>query len=179
MAASLKKLLSKRELSKITINDLVNECGVNRQTFYYHFKDIYDLLEWTYEHELIDKVEENINIENWQENVKQIFQYLIENKRFVINTYNSISRQYLLNVLFNQYNDLIMKLIEELAVKYDVKEADKLFIATFYKYGFTGIIEEWIMSNMSEDPEILLKKLDIMISGSFEEALKRLSNGHR
>lgn len=159
MAASLKKLLSKRELSKITINDLVNECGVNRQTFYYHFKDIYDLLEWTYEHELIDKVEENINIENWQENVKQIFQYLIENKRFVINTYNSISRQYLLNVLFNQYNDLIMKLIEELAVKYDVKEADKLFIATFYKYGFTGIIEEWIMSNMSEDPEILLKNL--------------------
>lgn len=176
LAASLKKLLSKRELSKITIYDIVNECGVNRQTFYYHFKDIYDLLEWTYEHELIDKVEEKANLGNWQENVNQIFKYLIENKRFVINTYNSISREYLLNVLFNQYNNFIFKLIEEAAPEYNVNEADKLFIATFYKYGFTGIIEEWIMSNMSEDPDILLKKLDIMISGSFEEALKRMSN---
>ncbi len=85
---------------------------------------------------MIDKVEENINIENWQENIKQIFQYLIENKRFVINTYNSISRQYLLNVLFNQYNDLIMKLIEESAVKYDVKEADKLFIVLFMRINY-------------------------------------------
>ena len=48
LAVSLKKLLSKKELSKITISNITDECGVNRQTFYYHFKDIYDLLEWIY-----------------------------------------------------------------------------------------------------------------------------------
>ena len=48
LAASLKKLLSKKELSKITITNITEECGVNRQTFYYHFKDIYDLLEWIF-----------------------------------------------------------------------------------------------------------------------------------
>ena len=52
LAVSLKKLLSKKELSKITISNITDECGVNRQTFYYHFKDIYDLLEWIYKNEV-------------------------------------------------------------------------------------------------------------------------------
>ena len=43
LATALKKLLSKKELSKITISNITEECGVNRQTFYYHFKDIYDI----------------------------------------------------------------------------------------------------------------------------------------
>ena len=44
---SLKKLLRERPLDKITIKDLVEDCGVNRQTFYYHFQDIYDLIAWS------------------------------------------------------------------------------------------------------------------------------------
>ena len=58
LAASLKKLLSKNELSKITISNITNDCGVNRQTFYYHFKDVYDLLEWIYLNEVIQSMDE-------------------------------------------------------------------------------------------------------------------------
>lgn len=43
---SLKNLLLKKPLTKITINDIAEDCGINRMTFYYHFKDIYDLVEW-------------------------------------------------------------------------------------------------------------------------------------
>ena len=43
---SLKKLLLQKPLNKITINDITEDCGINRMTFYYHFKDIYDLVEW-------------------------------------------------------------------------------------------------------------------------------------
>ena len=57
LAASLKKLLSKKELSKITITNITEECGVNRQTFYYHFKDIYDLLEWIFTNEVIEEID--------------------------------------------------------------------------------------------------------------------------
>ena len=45
---SLKNLLLKKPLTKITINDIAQDCGINRMTFYYHFKDIYDLVEWAY-----------------------------------------------------------------------------------------------------------------------------------
>ena len=50
-ASSLKKMLAKRPLEKIRVIDITEDCGVNRQTFYYHFKDIYDLLEWVYTNE--------------------------------------------------------------------------------------------------------------------------------
>ena len=46
LEASLKKLLPRKPLNKITINDITEDCGVNRMTFYYHFQDIYDLIEW-------------------------------------------------------------------------------------------------------------------------------------
>ena len=47
LEASLKHLLAKKPLDKITINDIAEECGISRMTFYYHFKDIYDLIEWS------------------------------------------------------------------------------------------------------------------------------------
>ena len=47
LEASLKKMLLKKPVTKITINDITEDCGVNRATFYYHFKDIYDLIEWS------------------------------------------------------------------------------------------------------------------------------------
>ena len=46
LEASLKKLLTTKSLDKITINDLTADCGISRMAFYYHFKDIYDLVEW-------------------------------------------------------------------------------------------------------------------------------------
>ena len=49
LEASLKKMLLKKPVTKITINDITEDCGVNRATFYYHFKDIYDLIEWSCE----------------------------------------------------------------------------------------------------------------------------------
>ena len=61
LAETLKKLLSKNKLNKITIKEITEDCGVNRQTFYYHFKDIYDLLEWIYKNEVIQEIEEKTN----------------------------------------------------------------------------------------------------------------------
>ena len=46
ISASLKRLLLTKSLNKITIQDIADDCGINRQTFYYHFQDIYDLVEW-------------------------------------------------------------------------------------------------------------------------------------
>ena len=46
---SLKHLLLKKPVNKITINDITEDCGVNRATFYYHFQDIYALIEWSCE----------------------------------------------------------------------------------------------------------------------------------
>ena len=94
LATALKKLLSKKELSKITISNITEECGVNRQTFYYHFKDIYDLLEWIFTNEVIEEIDNEIE-ENWQQKFIYIFEYVIQNKEFIKNVYSSGSKEYL------------------------------------------------------------------------------------
>ena len=52
IAKALTDLLQERPIEKITIKDITDCCGINRQTFYYHFSDIYDLMEWTLDKEL-------------------------------------------------------------------------------------------------------------------------------
>ena len=56
LAASLKKFMEKKPLSKVTVSEIVTDCGLNRKTFYYHFEDVYALLKWTLEEEAIEVV---------------------------------------------------------------------------------------------------------------------------
>ena len=164
MAQSLKKMLLVKDIDKITITDITNDCGINRQTFYYHFKDIYDLLEWIFANEVVEKIEKETTIETWQENFKYVLDYMLKN------------RKTLLDFLFNQYNTIFIEIVNDLSKNYNITKENKIFIANFYKYGFAGIIENWIVTEMKESPENIIKKLDVMISGSFEEAVKKMSN---
>ena len=173
LASSLKKILSKKEFNKITINDITEDCGVNRQTFYYHFKDIYDLLEWVYTNEATKALGEKKTYETWQQGFKQIFQYIVNNKEFVLTTFNSVSREYLERYLYNEVYLLLIGVVEEKAKGIPVREKDKSFIADFYKYAFVGIVLDWIKSGMKEESDKIIERLNKLIYGNMEEALER------
>ena len=64
LEASLKHLLLQKPLNKITINDIAEDCGINRMTFYYHFKDIYDLVEWCCEEDASTRPRGQENLRN-------------------------------------------------------------------------------------------------------------------
>lgn len=66
LALSLKKLMNEFSLDKITVKGIALQCGVNRQTFYYHFKDIYKLIEWIYTEEAIVNIKQYKSYETWQ-----------------------------------------------------------------------------------------------------------------
>ena len=175
MAQALKKLLIVKDLDKITINDISNECGINRQKFYYHFRDIYDLLEWIFANEVVEKIEKETTIYNWQEQFMYVLNYMLNNKLFIIKVYYSLSRKFLLDFLFKQYNTIFIEIVDDLSKEYNITQENKKFIADFYKYGFAGVIENWIINNMKENPQNIINKLNIMISGSFENAIKKMS----
>ena len=66
-----------------------------------------------------------------------------------------------------------MGVVEEKAKDMAVREKDKEFIADFYKYGFVGLVLEWIKKGMKEDPKDIIKRLNTLICGNIEEALER------
>ena len=171
-ATSLKKLLSQKPLDKIKITDITEDCEVNRQTFYYHFKDIYDLLEWVYTNDATRAIGDKKTYDTWQEGLYEIFKYILDNKSFVLNTYNSLSREYLERYLYNETYLLLIGVVEEKAKGMSIKDKDKSFIADFYKYGFVGLVLEWVRKGMKEEPAEIIERLNMLISGNIEKALE-------
>ena len=94
LAAALKKMMEVKPIDKITVKDLVEICGVNRQTFYYHFDDVYDLLEWVFEEDANANLPKEVVYDRWKTDVIMWIKYLQENSTFALNVYNSNSRLY-------------------------------------------------------------------------------------
>ena len=174
LEASLKHLLLQKPLNKITISDIAEDCGINRMTFYYHFKDIYDLVEWSCEEDATRALAGKKTYETWRQGLLQIFEAVRDNKPFIMNVYHSVSREQVENYLYKLTYDLLEDVVEEQAQNMSVRQEDKEFIATLYKYMFVGLMLDWIKSDMKGNPQSIVDRLEQVIHGSIGAALERL-----
>lgn len=171
LAEALKKQMQTSTLSKITVHDVAEECGVTRRTLYYHFHDLYDLLEWIYITETKEVLGDNRTYRTWETGFLSLLQYLKANKRMVLNTYHSVERDILENHLYSEIFKLIYSVVEELAKGLNISDKDKKYVAKIYKILFTGIILDWIKSDLDEEPEDLARNVDRIVKGEIYRAL--------
>ena len=175
LEASLKELLKKKPFDKITIADLTDDCGISRMAFYYHFKDIYDLVEWACLEDATRALAGKKTYDTWSEGLVQIFDAVYENKPFILNAYRCISRDQIESFLFHLTSDLLMNVVEEKAEETSISEEDRRFIADFYKYSFVGIMLDWIKQGMKDDYVDLAKKISITIHGSLTNSIENFA----
>ncbi|MDU4891187.1 MAG: TetR/AcrR family transcriptional regulator C-terminal domain-containing protein [Clostridium sp.] len=173
LEASLKNMLFKKPLDKITINDITDDCGMNRMTFYYHFKDIYDLVEWSCEEDASRALNGKKTYDTWQQGLLQIFNAVLDNKPFIMNVYRSVSREQVELYLYKITYKLLIDVVEDQAQGMKVKEVDKKFIANFYKFAFVGLMLDWIKDDMREKPEDIVERLSLLIEGDVAKALDK------
>lgn len=159
---SLKDLSQKKELDKISIVDITNHCGLNRQTFYYHFEDKYELLSWIYLNEAFPLLADNITIDNWGDKLNAFFLHIESERNFYINTV-----KYQLDVFHDYFfalaRNLFMDVIEKIDIEKKVKTDDRLFYSEFFAYGYSGIVIDWIKTGMQISSEELTKKIKKMV----------------
>ena len=153
IAYTFKDLLKEKPFNKITVNDIANKCDINRQTFYYHFQDIRDLIEWI----CIDEV-------------LLIFKIMEQEKIFINNIYNSVSVEVLRSNLYRLVYPIIYNEIVEKSKGKNLREEDKKFITDFYKYSFVSIVLNWIDNGMHENPELIVAKVSSLITGTIDHA---------
>ena len=170
---SLKNLLLKKPLTKITINDIAEDCGINRMTFYYHFKDIYDLVEWSCLEDARKALEEKKTYETWRQGFIQLFEAVRENRPFIMNVYRCVHREQVEKYLKPLVDNLLLGVINEEAAGMTVRDEDKSFIAQVYSYVFVGLMLDWIRDDMREDPEALVGRLALVLKGAVSQALGR------
>lgn len=173
LEASLKNLLLQKPLDKITINDIAEDCGISRMTFYYHFKDIYDLIEWSCVEDAARALEGKKTYNTWEQGFLQIFEAVLDNRPFVMNVYHSVSREQIERYLYQLTYDLLIGVVEEKAAGMSVRDEDKKFIADFYKFAFVGLMLDWIKNGMKEDPQSIIDRLSILLHGNIAAALDR------
>lgn len=173
LANSLKQLMEKVPLNKITVQDIVKNCELNRQTFYYHYQDIYDLLGWIYRTEAVESIADYKSYKTWEEGFLKVFLYIERNKAFCLNTLNSLGRDHLDTFLHSISYELLIGVVNEVSQDMCVKNEDKRFIANFYTLAFIGLVIQWMKTKMKEKPEIIIKKLSELVEGNFATALQR------
>ena len=178
IAASLKKFMEKKPLSKITVSEIVADCKINRKTFYYHFENIEDLLKWTLEQEAIDVVKNFDLLLDYEDAINFVLDYVEENKHILNCAYDSIGSNELKRFFHNDFNSIVMTIIcryEEI-MGIDVGNDFRTFICDFYTEAIVGMIVELLKNKRPYDRQQLIKYVSLTISSALPDVLKEAAN---
>ena len=170
---SFKELLTRQPIDKVTVKEICEKCGVNRQTFYYYFEDIMDIFKYVIFKELTRDIAQNRTFETWEGGFLATMHYLKKNSKMVLHIYNS-SYWPEANVYFSSLsNRLLSDVVDECieASGSNLSEKNISFIINFYRHVFNGLMIDWVNEGMKDEPEIILEKLLLIISGSIPRSV--------
>ena len=173
LSLSLKKLLEKNTLDNITIQDITDDAEVSRKTFYYHFQDIYALLEWTLSEDCRHLLENKVKRGDWQESIVALFEYMQENRLIILNAFHSLERDTLEHEVFSILSPLLFDLLNAQPNFELLNDEDQRFIVSVYGLGVTGLLLRWISTDMLAPSEPLIRQLYRLASGSLDGIIQR------
>ncbi len=159
LAESLKALLTKKPLDKITIKEIVESCGVNRQTFYYNFRDIYDLMEWILLEDTRKIMESGKACGDWIKEISLLFEYLQNHSGRTLNAFHSMSRASLRRCVKSVFVPIMEDVIGRQPGAGALSGENKTFLVDVYVLLLTGIVIEWLEDGMRSDYLFQLERL--------------------
>ncbi len=169
LAKALKNLLLEKPLNRVTVGDIAKECGVNRQTFYYHFQDIPDLVVWMVVQEAKERFSDFKDRDvSWEEGFMILFDLMLRDKKFILNIYHSVSLEHLQEFLYELLAPSLRKAVDRSNAGKALNEDEKKFATDFYKFALAGIILDWIKHDMREDPEKIVSRLVAFFDNGIE-----------
>lgn len=173
LSASLKHCMEKKSLSKITVTDIVTDCGLNRKTFYYHFQDVPDLLKWTLEQEAVDVVKQFDLLNELEEALRFVVRYIRENSHMINCAYDSIGRDELKRFLNHDFQSIVMSIVEQIERKENVhSDPDaKKIICNFYTEGMAGELVDLLKSRDAAQDEKSIRCISLVVRTSLEAAV--------
>lgn len=161
LASALKKTMAHKPLNKITVNELSGACNVNRNTFYYHFSDIYMLLKWMMEQETIAVVQQMDLLSNTEEAIAFVLDWVQENRKVLLSAYDSVGHKALKDMFYQELCGVVYKAIMQGEAKLNcsVDEDLRTFMVAFYTEGLVGTMLTWGCDPNSQDKDGLRQNI--------------------
>lgn len=171
LSAAFKALLQDESFEKISVADICEKCDMNRKSFYYHFKDKYDLANWIFDTEFIELTQShipdiaNISFEDRWNGIAVVCNYFYENRNF----YRKILKVAGQNSFSEHFRDfmhpILQNRIESIIGKNDIPD----MVFDFIVDGIECAVERWLLDKQcitAEEFMCNLKKLlQLLISG--------------
>lgn len=158
LASSLRELMKEKPFEKISISDICDLCGMNRKSFYYHFKDKYDLVNWIYYVNFIGQMDIN-SFDNGWDMIEYMSRKFYEDKEFYIAALKIEGQN-----SFREYVLETLRPLTDLFVKDVYKEVEhREFFITFMCDAFITSIMRWLSEGMIMEPGDFLEELHSVI----------------
>lgn len=173
IAESLKKLMLQKPLAKITVSEIIADCGINRKTFYYHFEDIYALLKWILEEEAIEVVKNFDLMLEPEEALLFAIDYVSTNKHLLCCAYDSIGQREMKRFFCTDFHKLVHSIIQTicqeqaLSVPVDFKQ----FLTSFFTEALAGMLIDYFQSNDNRNDKELAQHLLFVLKHSIPHVL--------
>ncbi|MGN0802553.1 MAG: TetR/AcrR family transcriptional regulator C-terminal domain-containing protein [Candidatus Faecivicinus sp.] len=152
-----REMLEKKPFDKITVCAIVSRCGISSNTFYYHFQDIYGLLDAFLRSELEPFV--NCNSDGWKNALKALLRHFQENEAIVYHIFGSLSRDRLERVIFDSSYSIFERLVEDALRDTNLSAERRKDVSDFCRYSFLGFFLRFLWNRMSDDPDRLVDRL--------------------
>ncbi|MFD1429617.1 TetR/AcrR family transcriptional regulator C-terminal domain-containing protein [Lacticaseibacillus mingshuiensis] len=176
LGEQLRKMMATTSLEHITIDALTEAAGVSRNTFYYHFDDIYSLLAWVYDQEIISQVAKNAQIAKWQTAYRILLDYIDENRTFCLASFNSVGRDLLERLLATVAEQLVLKVVDDADPSLPKHVKDD--ICNFYGLAIVAQVIQWLMNGLAESKDALVNRAEMMLTGSIKVATENARKLH-
>ncbi len=171
--ASFLKLLNEKAFNKITVKDIVEDCGINRNSFYYHFQDLPALAEETVTDEINKLIAKYPAVESLEECLAIAAEFALANRRAAYHIFNSVNRDILERYLWRICDYVVKTYMNAAFEGRRISGNDREMIINYYRCGIFGQIVGWLDSGMKEDMVLQNRRLFALRKGLLEELLNR------
>jgi len=173
IAKALKELMETKSFDKVSVSDIMNDCQMRRQSFYYHFQDKYELLSWIYQQETKENSIDFINYSNINEIFFHLIHYFYRNQSFYRKALVVIEQDSFSEYLYNHMKTLYLSLITDLE-KRALSSEYREFLASYYSRGFVGYIKDWLENGCKTSPDTLSEFFEKTIHQQLRKSIHQL-----
>lgn len=179
IARGLKQLLETNSFLDISVGDIAQHCKISRNTFYYHFRDKYDVISWIFYTEITPLIGDTISMDQWGSGMRALCRYMQENKSFYMNVLQFEGQNSFADCLMDFYQNLVRTLIVNAGGEQLLKPNQIKMISRFYAHGMSGVLLDWVKNGMVRDPDSTVSTLEDLLSGEIFAQIVEIQNGHQ
>ena len=164
LASALKELLEHKPLNKITIADITEQCGVNRQTFYYHFENLMDVLEWGVRQTTRQLVEQSLSAKDIHAALQIFISFSVERFPLLQKMLDSQHRAQVERIMIEAVSAYLNELARNRHLDLSVSYSDREVLLQYTAYGLVGVLLSYC-GKPDLDRDRLAHQLERILSG--------------